>query len=94
MVFYPLDHGLLRTDFGRTNGAGRLDVDDGAERHVDEIAVGISEECRSLLRPDLLRCRIEWRDKSKVNPTDAGGGAILHLPGLGDTITARNDSGG
>jgi hypothetical protein len=76
MVFYPLDHGLLRTDFGRTNGAGRLDVDDGAgrldvddgaERHVDEIAVGISEECRSLLRPDLLRCRIEWRDKSNVN---------------------------
>jgi hypothetical protein len=83
MVFYPLDHGLLRTDFGRTNGAERLDVDDGAERHVDEIAVGISEECRSLLRPDLLRCRIEWRDKSNVNPTDAGGGwAILHLPGL------------
>ena len=59
MVFYPLDHGLLRTDFGRTNGAGRLDVDDGAERHVDEIAVGTSEECRSLSPPRSTARRIE-----------------------------------
>src|SRR5882757_9010525 len=41
-----LDHGLCRADFGLPNGAGGLDVNDDAELHVDEIVVGISEECR------------------------------------------------
>jgi hypothetical protein len=31
------------------NGAGGLDVNDDAELHVDQIVVGISEECGSLV---------------------------------------------
>src|SRR6202790_4725682 len=58
-----LDHGLRRTDLGLTNGAGRLDVNDDAELHVDEIVVGVSEECRSLVSPGPLGRRIGWRDK-------------------------------
>src|ERR1700680_4838558 len=58
-----LDHGLRRTDLGLTNGAGRLDVNDDAELHVDKIVVGISEECRSLVSPGPLGCRIGWRDE-------------------------------
>src|SRR5947199_5890215 len=44
-----LDHSLCRADFGLPNGAGGLDVNDDAELHVDEIVVGISKECRSLV---------------------------------------------
>src|SRR3954454_8374750 len=48
-LFCPLDHDLRRTDLGLTNGAGGLDVNDDAEVHVDEIVVGVSEECRPLM---------------------------------------------
>src|ERR1700730_10447953 len=67
-----LDHGLRRTDLGLTNGAGRLDVNDDAELHVDEIVVGVSEECRLLVSPGPLGCRIGWRDKLR---DDVAGGA-------------------
>src|ERR1700712_836599 len=33
----PLDHGLRRADLGLANGAGRLDIDDDAELHIDHI---------------------------------------------------------
>ena len=36
-------------DLGLANGAGSHDVDDNAESHVDEIVVGVSEECRCLV---------------------------------------------
>jgi hypothetical protein len=43
-LYGPLDHGLRRADLGWTNGAGRLDVDDDTELHVDEIVVGVSSD--------------------------------------------------
>jgi len=49
-----LDHGLRRTDLGLTNSTGRFDVNDDAELDVDEIVVGVSEECRSLVSPGPL----------------------------------------
>src|SRR6476646_10557573 len=41
-----LDHGLRRADLGLANGTGSLDINDHSELHVDEIVVGVSEECR------------------------------------------------
>src|SRR5277367_4805378 len=38
------DHGLRRADLGLTNRAGRLDINDDPELHVDEIIVGVSKE--------------------------------------------------
>src|SRR5437588_5608177 len=49
-LFCPFDHGLRRTDLGLTNGTGRLDVNDDAELHIDEIVVRVSKECWSLVR--------------------------------------------
>src|SRR5436190_14546495 len=68
-LFCPLDHGLRRTDLGRTYGAGRLDVDNDAELHVNEIIVGISKECRSLVSPGPLGSRIGRRDELGDNLT-------------------------
>src|SRR5450432_1432496 len=45
-----LDHGSRRTDLGLANGAGRLDINDDAELHVEEIVARVREECRSLVR--------------------------------------------
>jgi hypothetical protein len=39
-----------------------LQINDDTEIHVDEIVVGVSEECRSLVSPGPLGCRIGWRD--------------------------------
>src|ERR1700710_2272402 len=64
-----LDHGLRRADLGLANGAGCLDVNDDAELHVDEIVVRVSEECRSLVGPGPLRCRIGRRDKLRHDVT-------------------------
>src|SRR6476620_4866527 len=58
-----LDHGLCRADLGLPNGAGSLDVNDDAELHVDEIVVGISEECRSLMGSGPLGRGIGRRDE-------------------------------
>jgi len=49
--FCPFDHGPCRADLGLANGARGFDVNDDAELHVDEIVVGVSEECRPLVRP-------------------------------------------
>ena len=43
-----LDHGSRRTDLGLANGAGRVDINDDAELHVEEIVARVREECRSL----------------------------------------------
>src|SRR4029453_8861034 len=62
-----LDHRLCGADLGLPNGAGGLHVNDDAELHVDEIVVGISEECRSLVSAGPLRRRIRWRDELWYN---------------------------
>src|SRR6201996_2434196 len=62
-----LDHGLRRADLGLANRAGGLDVNDDTELHVDEIVVGISEECRSLVSAGPLRRGIGWRDELRHN---------------------------
>jgi hypothetical protein len=55
------DHGLCRADLGLPNGARGLDVNDDAELHVDEIVVGVSKECRSLMSAGPLGRGIGWR---------------------------------
>ena len=54
------DHALCCADLNR---AGRLNVNDDAELHVDQIIVGVSEECRPLVSPGPLGRGIGWRDK-------------------------------
>jgi hypothetical protein len=46
-VSFAMDPASQRIAPRFTHGAGRLDVDDDAELHVDEIVVGVSEECAS-----------------------------------------------
>src|SRR5450631_3699492 len=58
-----LYHGLCRADLGLANGAGGLDVNDDAELHVDEIVVGVSKECWSLVRSGPLGRGIGRRDE-------------------------------
>src|ERR1700691_5098708 len=62
-----LNHGPRRSDLGLANGAGGLDINDDAELHVDEIIVGISEECRSLVSSGPLRRGIGRRDELRDN---------------------------
>src|SRR5664280_3329486 len=66
-LFGPFDHGLCRANLGLTNGAGGLDINDDAELHVDEIIVGVSEECRPLVSPGPLRRWIGRRDELRHN---------------------------
>src|SRR5450631_1331789 len=58
-----LDHGLCCADLGLANGAGCLDINDDAKLHVDQIVVGVSEECRPLVRAGPLRRGIGRRDE-------------------------------
>jgi AraC-like DNA-binding protein len=62
-----------RADLGLANGAGCLDINDDAELHVDEIVVGIGEECRPLVGAGPLGRRIgrrhEVRDKQGKSVT-------------------------
>src|SRR4029079_9346098 len=51
------------------NGTGSLDVNDHPELHVDEIVVGVSEECRPLVSPGPLGSRIGRRDELGDNLT-------------------------
>jgi hypothetical protein len=62
-----LDHGLCGADLGLPNGAGGLDVNDDAELHVDEIVVGVREECRSFVSSGPLRRGIGWGDELRHN---------------------------
>src|SRR5580692_6584409 len=57
------EHGLRRTNLGLANGARGLDVNDDAELDVDEVIVGVSEECRALMSSGPLGRRIGWRDE-------------------------------
>ena len=66
-LFGPLDHGLCCADLGLANGAGCLDINDDAELHVDQIVVGVSKECRPLVRSGPLSRRIGWRDELRHN---------------------------
>src|SRR5260221_6645032 len=58
-----LNHGLCRADLGLANGPRGFNVNDDAELHVDEIIVGVSEKCRSLVSSGPLGRRIGWRDE-------------------------------
>src|ERR1700742_990959 len=53
-----LDHGPCRADLGLANGTGGFDIKDDAELHVDEIVVGVSEECWSLVSASPLGRRV------------------------------------
>ena len=46
---------------------GSFHINDNAELHVDEIVVGVSEECRSLVSAGPLGRRIGWRDELRHN---------------------------
>ena len=63
------DHCPHRSDLGLANGAGRLDINDDAELHVDEIIVGVGEECWSLVNSGPLGRGIGLRDKLRDNVT-------------------------
>ena len=62
-----LDHGLCRADLGLANGAGCLDVNDDPELNVNEIVIGVREECRSFVSPGPLRRGIGWRYELRHN---------------------------
>src|ERR1700737_3280515 len=67
VLFGPFDHGLRSADLGLPNRAGGLDVNDNAELHVDEIVVGVREECRPLVGTGPLRRGIGRRDELRDN---------------------------
>jgi len=75
-------------DLGLANGTGGLDVNDNAEPHIDEIVVGVSEECRPLVRSGPLRRGIGWRDELR---DDVAGGARRR--GLGSRGGGRRSRG-
>jgi hypothetical protein len=54
-LFGPFDHGLCGADLGLANGAGGFHINDDAELHVDEIVVGVREECRPLYTENPIR---------------------------------------
>src|SRR6476620_6359119 len=56
----PFNHGLCCADLGLANSPGCLDINDDAELHVDQIVVGVSKECRSLMRASPLGRGIGW----------------------------------
>src|SRR6202142_1005339 len=62
-----LNHGPRCADLGLPNGAGRLDINDDAELHVDEIVVGVREECRPLVCPGPLGRRVGRRNELRHN---------------------------
>ena len=43
-----LDHGSRRTDLGLANGAGRVDINDDAELHVEKVVARVSEDAGPL----------------------------------------------
>src|SRR3954453_1330710 len=71
------DHGLRYADLGLTNGAGRLNVNDDAELHVDEIIVGVSEERRPLVSSGPLSCGIGWGDDLRAHVGSCAPGRII-----------------
>src|SRR5438105_14860655 len=91
-LFYPFEHGPCCADLGLANGAGCLDVNDDAELHVDEIVVGVSEECRALVSPGPLRCGIGGRDELRDNV--AGGAPAVSSRVAKYSFTARLDLAG
>src|SRR4051795_621325 len=72
------DHGLRCADLGLTNGAGRFNVNDDAELHVDEIIVGISEERRPLVSSGPLSCGIGWCGSCAPGRIIQGRQILLH----------------
>src|SRR6202011_5050117 len=76
VLFGPFDHGLRSADLGLPNRAGGLDVNDNAELHVDEIVVGVREECRPLVGTGPLRRGIGRRDELRDN---VAGGAPCRI---------------
>jgi hypothetical protein len=71
-----LDHGPCRADLGLANSAGGFDIKDDTGLHVNEILVGVSEECRPLVRSGPLGRRIGWRDELRHN---VAGGNPCHI---------------
>src|SRR3984885_5362618 len=59
--FGPLDHGLRGADLGLPDGARGFDIHDNPKLHVDQIVVGVGEECRPSQRVGPLGGRIGRR---------------------------------
>jgi hypothetical protein len=66
-LFGSLDHGLCCADLGLANGAGGLDINDDAELHIDEIIVGVREECRPFVCASPLDRGIGRRNELRHN---------------------------
>ena len=66
-LFGPFNHGLCCAYLGLANGARSLDINDDTELHVDEIVVGVREECRPLVGDGPLRRWIGRRDELRDN---------------------------
>ena len=60
---HPLQHSLGRADRCLPDRSSRLDFDDHAVIRVDQVVVGINEECRSLARCRLPAGRVLMRGK-------------------------------
>ncbi len=58
---HPVQHGLGRADLGLPDGPCRLDIDDHAMIRVDQVIVGIAEECWPLARRGPLAGRVGMR---------------------------------
>src|SRR6516165_4025652 len=57
--------------------SGGLDVNDDAELHVDEVIVGVSEECRTLVSSGPLSCRIGWRHELRDDIACVAPGCVV-----------------
>ncbi len=58
---HPIQHGLGRADLGLPDRPCRLDVHDHAVIRVDQVVVGIAEECRTFTRRRPLAGRVGMR---------------------------------
>ncbi len=73
----PLDHRARCADFGLANGACRFDIHGDAVLCVDQIVVGVSNECLILHRPRPLRGWIGARDELWRHVTRSSEGVVV-----------------
>src|ERR1700722_11175370 len=64
-----LDHSPGRTNLGLADGAGRLDIHDDADLHVNQVVVRITEKRRAPHGAGPLRRRIGWGHKLRPDFT-------------------------
>ena len=64
---HAAQHGACRTDFGLSNGPRGLDIHDHAMIRVDQVIVGIAEECRAFAGGRPLAGRVGMRGELGLN---------------------------